>query len=136
MSALYEAVFCDHIRQEANGKHILVGVYGFDLVPGALPQTIPLSVWMRVRPAITGRRRFRFVLHTPDSEAALEGRLAFRASGDAGGSVLTLGPIPIRITAPGPIVASLSIDGGDPVAVGKLIISAPATEAAGDSTRH
>ncbi len=39
-------VVCDDIRQETNGKQILIGVYANDIRVPAMPFSIPLSVWI------------------------------------------------------------------------------------------
>ena len=43
MPKVNNIVICDDVRREDNGKHILVGVYGADIVPGALPGGIVLE---------------------------------------------------------------------------------------------
>jgi hypothetical protein len=39
-------VICDDIRQETNGKQILIGVYGSAVLVPSMPFSIPLSVWI------------------------------------------------------------------------------------------
>lgn len=41
-------VLCDDIRQEANGKHILIGVYSGVLGIRSLPVTLRLSWWIQL----------------------------------------------------------------------------------------
>jgi hypothetical protein len=40
------AVFCDDIRQEANGKQILIGVYPSDILVSQLPAPLVIAIWM------------------------------------------------------------------------------------------
>lgn len=39
-------VFCDDIRQEVNGKQILIGVYAGDIILQSFPATIGISGWI------------------------------------------------------------------------------------------
>lgn len=47
--------FCDDIRFESSGKAIIIGVYAESLIPSTLPQSIPLSFWIRIAGMSAGR---------------------------------------------------------------------------------
>jgi hypothetical protein len=47
MTASFDTIFCDDIRVENNGKLILVGVYGTDIILGLPENPIPLAIWVR-----------------------------------------------------------------------------------------
>lgn len=44
------ALLCDDVRVEANGKHILIGVYAGDILVTGLPATLSLIVWLEIAP--------------------------------------------------------------------------------------
>jgi hypothetical protein len=48
-SLLVQALLCDDVRREFNGKQIIIGVYGDDVVLPNLPISIPLCLWMRFK---------------------------------------------------------------------------------------
>ncbi|WP_138509617.1 hypothetical protein [Maricaulis alexandrii] len=55
-----DAVFCDDIREEKSGKHVLVGVYpeavGFD----SLPKTVNLSAFVTFRGLVEAKFEVKF----------------------------------------------------------------------------
>jgi hypothetical protein len=55
-------IFCDDIRTEINGKLILIGVYADGLIPGVLPQTVLLSVHLRIWDLPVGHHKLAFAL--------------------------------------------------------------------------
>lgn len=121
MSATYTTIFCDDIRQEANGKHILIGVYGSDLVPSAFPITFPLAVWLKISDAPRGPHKFKLSLQSPGgSESGVEGDMNIPPEAPANGVVLGFGGFPVQLNGPGTIVALLSIDNAEPEEVGTL----------------
>jgi hypothetical protein len=42
-------VICDDVRRELNGKDILVGVYGGEIIVAQLPFTLNLAIWCEYR---------------------------------------------------------------------------------------
>lgn len=41
------AVVCDEVRKEANGKHIIIGVYPHDMLVNSFPATIAPALWIQ-----------------------------------------------------------------------------------------
>lgn len=122
----YTAVFCDDIRQEGNGKHILIGVYGNDLVPGSLPATFPLSLWLKVDDPPLGLRKFKFTLKSSTGdEAGLEGELQLPEDASQKSVVLAFGGLPVQVRSPGQVTAHLSFDGKPAEKVGTLEVTQP-----------
>lgn len=58
--------FCDDIRFENNGKAIIVGLYSEDLIPGFLPQVLPLSFWVRLTGLPSGKTELSMKIGTND----------------------------------------------------------------------
>ena len=48
------AVLCDDVRQENNGKYILIGVYVHSVVVTDFPANISLTVWIEIKPNEVG----------------------------------------------------------------------------------
>jgi hypothetical protein len=47
-------VLCDDVRQENNGKHILIGVYLHTVLVSDFPTNLALSVWVEINPKEVG----------------------------------------------------------------------------------
>lgn len=130
-----ETVFCDDIRQEITGKHILIGVYGGDLVPGILPATFPIAIWVRFWGLQAGRHSFEMRLFDPNGRqtGALGGDTDVMAS-DAP-TVFAMSGLPVELQTPGDIVVQFAFDGGEPVEIGRLKVSPPPATAQPFSTQ-
>ena len=120
-----ETLFCDDIRQELNGKHILIGVYGADLVPFQLPSTFPISVWVRLWEIPVGQHAVTFRLHAPNQASTAEMKGQIDVSDASAPIVLVFGGLPMQVTSPGEAVAELVLNDGEPIRVGALKISEP-----------
>ncbi|RYE41672.1 MAG: hypothetical protein EOP24_35940 [Hyphomicrobiales bacterium] len=118
----FDAVFCDDLRQEINGKHILIGVYGGSLIPSTLPAQLAICVWLRVTPPIAGPHRFKLGLRTDAGEAGVQGDLDFAPTSDSHPIAIATGQIPITVTKPGMIEAIFSLDEGPEQVVGTLAV--------------
>ena len=44
---LQQTLLCDDVRREDNGKQILIGIYGNDVLLPGFPANITLCLWMR-----------------------------------------------------------------------------------------
>lgn len=115
-----DAVFCDDIRQEDNGKHILIGVYPNDIMLPEFPIQVRLSLWARVRDVTPGTRKFRMRLATPRS-GGLEhsGELAIDQDGTL---IAVFIGMPLSFDAPGEMCAYLSIDGEEEFRLTTLLV--------------
>ena len=45
---IYNAIVCDEVRKEDNGKHIILGVYPIDVLVTDIPTIISLVLWMQL----------------------------------------------------------------------------------------
>ncbi len=48
------ALVCDEVRRETDGKDIIIGAYGGDVLIGIFPVTISLSLWTSLETSGTG----------------------------------------------------------------------------------
>jgi hypothetical protein len=49
-----QALLCDDVRHEFNGKQIIIGVYGDNILVPSLPTSITLCLWMRFKAPSAG----------------------------------------------------------------------------------
>lgn len=106
-------IFCDDIRIEANGKHILVGVYLANLVPAALPQSLALSIWVRLRGLVAGVHNVSFKV-TANGVTQVEADVSITVQDGDALSHMSLIGLPIHLTHQGKITFSLSgLPGGE-----------------------
>lgn len=121
MSPRIESViFCDDIRREDNGKVILIGVYGSDLVPGAVPSSFAISLWFRIANLSTGNHDFRFRIVGPDGKAefGIDGQTTIMP--DAQPALFAFSGLPVQVAGYGDIIAYISFDSGDDIEIGRL----------------
>ncbi|PZU83815.1 MAG: hypothetical protein DI528_15970 [Shinella sp.] len=124
MTVRVTSVFCDDIRQESNGKLIFIGVYPIDLVPGAMPSTFPMALWLRAEGVGKGDHSFTFKLTGPNGELILEQEDRLNLPEDDKPLVLLFAGFLVSITKTGEIRGTLTLDGQDYEAA-RLIITAP-----------
>ena len=125
MAILASTVFCDDVRTENNGKHIIIGAYGSDMVPGTMPSTFPIALWIRVDGLPLGKAAFRFEIEMPGgkNKVAMEGEGELRESGRP--AIMVFNQIPCSLESYGHIICRLSIAGAEPVEIGRLAVSRP-----------
>lgn len=58
--SLEQVLLCDDVRREVNGKQIIIGVYGDDILLPLFPISIPLCLWMRFRFRSPGTHSLEF----------------------------------------------------------------------------
>ncbi|MDF1599684.1 hypothetical protein PZ895_07830 [Mesorhizobium sp. YIM 152430] len=120
-----ETVFCDDVRLENTGKHILIGVYGSDIVPGVMPANLGISLWTRVYGLAKGKHHFHMVLSGPT------GRSKFEATGDTditssdAPAVFAMAGLPVEVPSAGEITVTYAFDGGPTIEAGKIRVLAP-----------
>lgn len=121
----FEILFCDDVRQEANGKHILIGVFGTDILPSRLPGVLPLAFYLRIFGMTKGDHQFKITIATEagDWQAEIDGKTT--VIDDTTASVFPFGAMPVQIQKPGGIVAKISIDGSNPQEIGGITVRAP-----------
>lgn len=117
-------VFCDDIRREDNGKHLLIGVYSGDLIPGQIPSRFFICMLARVQ-GLNGHHHIRLQVLSPDGSVAVEIDDNLELDGTADGFPLAIVQIPILVEGPGDIIAQLAIDGGEMNEIGSLRIFIP-----------
>lgn len=66
---------CDEVRREDNGKHIIIGVYGSDIVLSNIPKTVPLVACLIGKAngdSFSIRTKIEFIADNADDSGAWE----------------------------------------------------------------
>ena len=107
-----EAVFCDDIRREESGKLILVGVYPKALSVEEFPNTLELSLWVKINKSFQPPYSFKVevianedILHTVEPTFTED-------DGSGSAQVLMIG-MPVKLMRPGHIGVTVSGEGGE-----------------------
>ena len=94
------AVICEDIRQEANGKFILGGVFAGGMNLGSIPGSVRIGVFAEIEPTDVGTFTVKFRVIDGRKAAIVEGEIQFDVKNRKPFG-LTLGPIPMAITSVG-----------------------------------
>ena len=66
-------VLCDDVRQETNGKLILIGVYIHSVLVADFPAKLILTMWVEIKPNETGKFPAKFRVIKDDESVLLRG---------------------------------------------------------------
>jgi len=102
-------IICDDIRQEANGKYFLIGVYPWNIVVSPLPANIPLSTYIEFEEFSNTNVRIEL-------EVRYNKKIAGSISVDVevttpGASAVALPRMPIPVGGPGELTWHISVGG-------------------------
>lgn len=119
-----DVVFCDFVRTETNGKHLLVGVYPGDVVMAThIPGPIQVTAWARVRDLPVGRHQFEMSYYSPQESlvaaATFNGVVEVLYDGMA--STLYSGPASIFVEKIGYITVRVKITSSQQQVIGDQI---------------
>jgi hypothetical protein len=95
------AVLCDDIRQERNGKYLLIGVYGGNIIVRSFPTDLQLALWVLARPKTLGRAQVRIRVIGPQQNTLVEGGLEFELKDPARATIMALPGLPLQIQSVG-----------------------------------
>lgn len=112
MAASLRTVFCDDIRQENNGKVLLIGVYADNLQVSHMPARLPLSAWIRLYDLPQGASKLvlRFLVNGVEQRTAnIEINVA---DSDAVVNAYLVG-VPLELDMPGAITLEVAVADGD-----------------------
>ncbi|PDS34834.1 hypothetical protein CO665_28165 [Rhizobium anhuiense] len=68
---VHNLTVCDQVRQEINGKFILIGVYTNGIILPQIPTTFSLGVWLLLESERLGDVQFKFRVRMPDQDVEL-----------------------------------------------------------------
>lgn len=127
MSVIVQSLFCDDIRQEANGKFILIGMYTGEMSIGSGPLAISLSIWVQMSGLSAGKHQlhFRARKHIGSQRtdiARVEAEIEVLENGIAVG--MPLQNLPVTIDSDCSFSLSVSVDGSPEIPAGNLVVKA------------
>ena len=124
-------VLCDDIRQEANGKYLLVGVYGANVVVKGFPADLRLSVWILGLARKPGKAEMRLRIIGPQEATLVEGAIEVEVKETA--TIIALPGLPLQVQREGKMsieIASADKEDWTPVKTVDLLL-APRTSPPG-----
>jgi hypothetical protein len=104
-----ETIYCDDIRSEMDGKQILIGVYGPEIVVSKLPSTSTISLWVRIKGLPPNKYDLSLTLSAPNDsdDRVIEGNIEPQL--DETIMALSFVRIPVKVQRRGLITARLKI---------------------------
>jgi hypothetical protein len=107
-----DVIYCDDVRIEATGKHILIGVYSVDMVVGVpFPAIVGLTVYLRLWGLTAGQHIIDLTVSPPGAPAVEMKDGTIEITNELAPLTAPIGPIPLQIGAPGEILTSIIVDG-------------------------
>ncbi len=121
MTTEFTAIFCDDIREETNGKLLLIGVYSGDLIPGAIPSSFPLSLMVKAH-GLNGKHKFRVTVTSPgNNQVEMGGDIDVPPEVRA--FPLIFAGFPLNLAAYGDITADIKLDDNAPIRIATLAVA-------------
>jgi len=103
-------IICDNVRQEINGKQILIGVYASDIIVNSKNSILPLSIWVEYTPDKAGDDSVHFrILYNARPVAGVQVNMHVKEAGKING--IATPAMPIQIHEPGQLAIEVSADG-------------------------
>lgn len=127
MSIDVKALFCDDIRQEANGKFILIGVYSGEMNVGSGPASLMISTWLQISGLSAGLHILRFSARKHVGSQRIELAKIEAELEVIEGSLpiaMPLQGLPMNVDSDCSISLSVSFDGTPEVLAGSLEVKA------------
>ncbi len=107
------AIICDDVRREANGKDILIGVYGSGMRVEAIPHLIMLAFWLELKTFEIGSHEFSMRIMAPNEAIIFQSPPTRINVENIGYSHMALGGVPVQISTTGKMEFQVSISGGE-----------------------
>jgi hypothetical protein len=127
------ALFCDDIRNETNGKQILIGVYTGDILISQFPAVISISVWVafeRINEE-SGELPIEFRVINTQGTSLGYGSAKLYLTSDLHDGVITLQGLPLQLTQPDRLTFQLK-QADDPwESIRSTLVRSPPTSATG-----
>lgn len=93
-------VVCDDIRQEKNGKWLLIGVYGSDILVPAFPADFRLAIWILADPKEVGPSQVKLRIVGPHDSTMVEGELEYDIR-QMSPTILAMAGLPVQVQSEG-----------------------------------
>ena len=100
MLKVHTALVCDDVRNEANGKQIIIGVYNSDMRMDNFPANVLLTFWLQVGPITEDNAVIDFRC-TLSGKVITHGAVNFPVQSNHPKNGIAIGPFPIILEKPG-----------------------------------
>lgn len=110
-----KVIICDDVRQETNGKSILIGVHAGDILVPNFPAVFPLALWINARIENgngTTSFDFRFRNIENQSVSGVAGKL-YLPPGTTDNTTFAFQQMPIQIDKESTLIAELKLGDED-----------------------
>lgn len=97
------AIACDDIRQETNGKFILIGAYSGNIGLPFFPIQIAIGFWILAKPSQKGDYQVQFRVKGPEDDEVLAGGQMNVHVQEQENTALVIPPMPLSIRSAGDI---------------------------------
>ncbi len=94
------AVVCEDVRTEQNGKQIIIGVYSGDIVVSNVPAFIPVMLWLQLDDIGTEPEEYEF-RGTVYRENFVSGKFKIATTLPNSRATISLGQFPLQVTKDG-----------------------------------
>ncbi len=129
------SLICDEVRQEINGKFLILGMYTPDLAVVSIPfvaPTLTFLSWLESdRP---GQFQFRLKLSHLESGATLAEGMGGVGFAKAGTGMVPVRLVGITFSSPGPYTFSIQFDGQEALITHFSVLLVPQPQQAGPFT--
>lgn len=122
-----QILFCDDIRQEITGKHMLIGVYDDQLNMNAGPGILPLAVYLQILGIPEGDHTLHIVAHKHIGNQRTEIAVVDIDVNIAKGNrlvALALPQLPVHVDSDCLVSVNIVVDDDIPLDAGELSIKA------------
>ena len=94
------AIICDDVRVERNGKHIIIGVYSGDIVVSETPALVPIMLWLQIDDVGGDAEEYEFN-GTMSGVEFVTGKFSVTTSPSPSRATISLGHFPLKIERDG-----------------------------------
>lgn len=102
------AILCDSVRTEDNGKHILIGVYSGDIVFAKFPARVSFTYWVQLIPPVqSGEVAFDMKIKAPGFKAPMTSEITLLIENEEELAVLVIVIPAINILKQGDLTLSM-----------------------------
>jgi len=100
VAKIANAIICDDIRVERNGKQLIIGVYSSDIVVPEAPALIPIMLWLQIDDVGSDTEEYDFI-GTISGTEFVKGKFSVSTISSPGRATISLGQFPLNIEREG-----------------------------------
>jgi hypothetical protein len=97
---IVNAIICEDVRIERNGKQIIIGVYSSDIIVPETPALVPIMLWLQIDDVGREPEEYEFTGSMSDTDF-VTGKFSVATGADSGRATISLGQFPLTIEREG-----------------------------------